>query len=124
MRVFIGAALAAFLVAAPAAAQTDASARLPTRCDAMPAAPEVPDGASANQQAMTAAQERITAWSTAANAVIACRNAEMDAWKAQYDATGAAYRAEAETAAALLTNWSAEINEFNERNANPRRRLR
>ncbi len=123
MRLFIGAALAAFLVAAPAAAQTE-TARLPTRCDAMPAAPQTPDGANANAQAMQAAQERITAWSTAANAVIACRNAEMDAWKAQYDATGAAYRTEAEAAAALLTNWSAEVTEFNGRNNTSRQRLR
>lgn len=115
MRLFIGAALAAFLVAAPAAAQTEAAARLPTRCEAMPAAPEVPDGANANAQAMRSAQERVTAWSTAANAVIACRNAEMDAWKAQYDASGAAYRTEAEAAAALLTSWSGEITEFNAR---------
>ena len=123
MRLLIGAALAAFLVAAPAAAQDTSAAQAPlaSRCGEMPALPELPDGARANERAMTQGQERFTAWRTAAEPVIQCRNAEMAAWRQQYEAIGARNETEGAAAAGFVTNWAAEVEEYNARNQRPRR---
>jgi hypothetical protein len=122
MRVLIGAALAVFLSAAPAAAQTETPALQPSRCAAFPASPgAAPDGATANQAAMTAYDEGFRAWAAAADAVIVCRNAELDAVRQQYEALRAAYTADAEGARAQITSWQAEVNEFNERPPSRRR---
>ena len=124
MRILIGAALAAFVVAAPAAAQTEAPALAASACAAFPAAPgDAPDGAEANANAMSAYDERFRAWAAAADAVIQCRNAELDRIRAEYEALGQRYRADAESARTQITNWQAEVAEFNER-SNNRRRMR
>ncbi len=115
MRLLIGAALAAFLVAAPAAAQETAQPPLTSRCATLPAAPELPDGANANERAMQQGQERFAAWRTAIEPIIQCRNAEMTAWRQQYEAIGAANEADGAAATAIVTNWAAEVEEYNAR---------
>lgn len=117
MRVLIGAALAAFLVTAPAVAQEGAAApqQLVSRCGEMPAAPTLPDGARANERAMNAGQEAFAAWRTAAEPVIQCRNAEMAAWRQQYDAMGARNEADGQVATTVVTSWTAAVEAYNAR---------
>jgi hypothetical protein len=122
MRVLIGAALAAFLLAAPAVAQTETPALQPSRCASFPAPiAAAPDGASANPQAMTAYDESFRAWAAAADAVITCRNAELEAVRVQYETLRATYTSDAENARALVAGWQAEVNEYNERPPSRRR---
>lgn len=120
MRLLIGAAVAACLIAAPAAAQdTTATTQPPlvSNCGDMPALPQLPDGANANERAMQQGQDRFTAWRTAAEPVIQCRNAEMTAWRQQYEAIGARNEADGAAATAFVTNWGVEVEEFNARGA-------
>lgn len=120
MRLLIGAAVAAFLIAAPAAAQdTSATAQPPlaSRCGELPAAPTFPDGARANTAAMERGQETYTAWRTQIDTVVACRNTEMTNWRAQYEAIGARNEADATAAAAVVATWGAELQEYNDRNS-------
>ncbi len=116
MRILIGAALAAFLVAAPAVAQDGAaSQQLVSRCGDMPAPPTLPDGARANERAMNQGQEAFAAWRTAAEPVIQCRNAEMTAWRQQYDAMGARNEADGQVATNVVSSWAAAVEAYNAR---------
>lgn len=118
MRILIGAAVAACLIAAPAAAQdTSANAQPPlaSRCGEFPAAPTFPDGARANTGAMERGQETYTAWRAQIDAVVACRNTEMTNWRSQYEAIGARNESDATAAAAVVAAWGAELQEYNDR---------
>jgi hypothetical protein len=115
MRLLIGAALAAFVLAAPAAAQNTAPPVLVTQCGDLPSAPELPDGARANERAMIQGRERFEAWLAEANRIVACRSAEMGRWKAEYDAHQARAQGDDTAAASIVTNWAAEIEEYNAR---------
>lgn len=121
MRLFVGAALAAFvLAAAPAIAQTDTPAPAPaaaqSACGAIPPTPtDLPDGARASRRQMEAANERVTAWVAAANAVLQCRRAEAEAAQAVANALGADYNAQNGAVRSVITAWEAEAAEFNAR---------
>lgn len=116
MRLLIGAALAAFVVAAPAVAQEGAAPQqLVSRCGDMPAAPTLPDGARANERAMSQGQEAFVAWRAAAEPVIQCRNAEMTAWRQQYEAIGARNEAEGQVATNIVNTWAAAVEAYNAR---------
>ena len=116
MRILIGAAVAAFLIAAPAAAQdTTAQPPLASRCGDIPPAPTFPDGARASASAMERGQEAYTAWRAGVDSAVACRNAEMTTWRTQYEAIGARNEADATAAAGVVAGWSAELQEYNDR---------
>lgn len=118
MRILIGAAVAALLIAVPAAAQeTSATAQPPlaSRCGDFPAAPTFPDGARANAAAMERGQEAYTTWRASIDAIVACRNTEMTNWRSQYEAIGARNEADATAAAGVVSGWGAELQEYNDR---------
>jgi hypothetical protein len=77
------AALAVTLFAWQAVAETPAAPVPPSRCGEMPAAPAVPDGATADRKAMTAATEAYKAWGTAATAALDCRKKEIEELRAR-----------------------------------------
>lgn len=125
MKVLMGAAVVALLIAAPANAQTGATTSAPTAaaassCGPVPEMPTLPDGANANRNEMERANTAYMEWSTAMRANLDCRRAE---WQAM-DQAADARLAEHNTAAAALTtantNWQAEVEEFNTRPGNRR----
>ncbi len=122
MRLWIGVAAAAFLAASPAAAQTPAT--FASQCGDYPAAPELIDTASARPAAIDRTTEAVNAWVQSVNAVNTCRNQENANMRALSDR----FRADETAATALLTDWTARVNAYNERaqsgNTNERRRGR
>lgn len=74
MKVVIAAAVCAFAFSGAAFAQS--------ACPAMPAAPAVPDGATAKASDMAASNKAFTAWSVAAKASLDCEKASVEAAKA------------------------------------------
>lgn len=122
MRLLIGAAAAAFLMAAPAVAQTPAAPALTSTCGEYPPQPTLPDGASANRAAMERGVEAYNTWITAAQAVQNCRNAEMTAWRTAYEGIGARNEADVQSANALNATWRADLEEFEARQNRGNRR--
>jgi hypothetical protein len=120
MKVLIGAAAAALLLTSPAFAQTTPS---PT-CTGFEAAPTLPDGASASRSEIEAANAQVEAWNRArTQEQTACR-AEIEAMRTQLDAMVAAFNAEGQERQALITAWTAEVQEFNDRGGAAGRRER
>lgn len=119
MRVIVGAALAAVLLAAPAMAQetpAPAPAAPQSQCGAIPPAPgDLPDGANATRRAMETANERVSAWVASANAILQCRRAEAEAARAAADALGGEYNTMNGSVRAVITGWEAEAAEYNAR---------
>jgi hypothetical protein len=126
MKILLGAAACALLLAAPAFAQTPpATPPAPvaaSSCGALPAAPTLPDGATANREEMEEGNTAYRAWYEQYSANIQCRNAEATALRAQFEARFAEHNAAVETLNAANTSWTAEAEEFNART--DRRRLR
>lgn len=121
MRVFVGAALAACMLAAPAMAQTEPpapTAAAASQCGVIAPAPDnLPDGARASRRQMEQANERVAAWATASNQILACRRAEAEAARAAADAMGAEYNTLNGNVRAVITAWEAEAAEYNARTA-------
>ncbi|MBL8530592.1 MAG: hypothetical protein JNK94_02555 [Hyphomonadaceae bacterium] len=119
MKVIVGAALAAVLLATPALAQQSGSDALPppaaTQCGAMPETPQLPDGANANRAAMVQANERFTAWVTASQTYLECVRHEADAAAATYQARRDEYNTKRDTLRTAVDSWTAETAEFNSR---------
>jgi acyl-CoA reductase-like NAD-dependent aldehyde dehydrogenase len=91
-----------------------------TTCGELPTSPTLPDGASANHEAMQASQDALQAFDTSYRANMECRRAELDRLAAQLQARRDEYNAGASNLNALLATWQTEIDEFNARQ--PRRR--
>jgi hypothetical protein len=110
-----GSALAQTTPAAPAA-QAAAS-----RCEAVAAAgPQgLPDGATADADAMNAGNAAFTAWATAERATLECRRAEIADLRATLDARATEFNAAAERLNSAIPAWQAEVDEYNART--PRR---
>ncbi len=103
-------ALLVAALATPALAQTQgapAPAASP-RCGEMPAAPTIPDGATANRRAMNTAREAYDAWGAQAQTVLGCRRAEVEELRARTDALVNEYNA-------ANAQMAAEAAEFNAR---------
>jgi hypothetical protein len=118
MKMLVGAAFAALMLATPAVAQTDPAASAAvnaTSCGALAAPPTLPDGATADREAMEAGNTAFTAWAEANRAVLACRRAEVEALQARFQALRAEYNTGAEQLNATNTAWQADVTEFNER---------
>jgi hypothetical protein len=127
MKILLGAAMAAVLLATPAFAQTETPPAAPaaagqSSCGALPAVPTLPDGATANREEMEAGNTAYRAWYEQYTANIQCRNAEATSLRAQYEARLAEHNAGVEGLNTANTNWTAEAAEFNGRT--DRRRMR
>jgi hypothetical protein len=128
MKLFMGVAVAAVLIATPVFAQTAGEATAttpapvpPSTCGAPPPAPTLPDGASANREDMATANTTYVAWAEAYRAVVQCRHAEAQALRAQADARAQEHNAAVEAFNTTTTAWEADVAEFNARTGNRRR---
>jgi hypothetical protein len=124
MKLVLTAAVAVLLLATPAMAQTDPAAPAAanaTSCGPLPPPPSLPDGATADREAMEAGNTAFTAWAEANRTVLACRRAEVESLQARFQALRAEYNAGAEQLNATNTVWQADVTEFNERGGNRRR---
>lgn len=121
MRLLLGAAVAALLIASPAMAQPETT-QAPASCGTVSPAPsELPDGASASREAMAAATERFNAWAQATNEVLACKRARAEQARAQADAMTNEFNTENSALRTAVEAWQVEVDEFN---ARPQRRER
>jgi hypothetical protein len=106
------------LMASPASAQLAPSAN----CTGWEAGPTLPDGATANRQAMTQASSAVDAWRLAVEAKqISCR-ADIDAVRAQLEAMVQAYNQAGRDRVALVNAWNTEVQEYSARGRDPRGR--
>jgi hypothetical protein len=136
MRILFGAVAALALVATAASAQTTTPAPAgptvtlpdvgpanpPTACAALQPAPTLPDGATANNAAMTTANATYLAWATANRSALECRRAEVEATHTRWQALANEYNAAAQAFNGVNASWEAETNEYNERTGNGGRR--
>ncbi|HWA00123.1 MAG TPA: hypothetical protein VG841_07385 [Caulobacterales bacterium] len=118
MKVLIGAIAAAALMlggvaeaqtaatTTPAPAAAAAASIPPSRCPAAIAPPNIPDGATADQRAMTAAYEAFDAWRQAALEIVNCRRAEHDEGVDFVRAREAEYSAMSESMNATINAWN------------------
>lgn len=116
---------ALFLLAASASAQTNAAAETapnpPSTCGTLVAAPSMPDGATANNEAMNAGNAAFLAWAQSQQQVLACRRAEIDAAHARWQALAVEYNAGAQALNAANTARDAELAQYNARGGGGRR---
>jgi len=104
------------LIATPAMAQTEsAPAAAVSQCGDMPAAPTIPDGATADRAAMDAANAAYNAWGAQAQAVLSCRRAEAQEARARSDALVGQYNAAAEQVRTTSEQMVAAAAAFNAR---------
>jgi hypothetical protein len=117
MKVLFGAAAAAaLLMASPAFAQLAPTAN----CSGWDAAPALPDGATANRDAMTRASSEVDAWRLAAEAKQAACRADIDAVRAQLETMVQAYNQAGRDRVALVNAWNTEVQEYSGRSDNRR----
>lgn len=103
MKVLIGAAAAAVLLAAaPAFAQTNMS----PNCTGFDPAPTLPDGATANRAAVEAMNTQLQAWADA-------RRDKLLACQADINAMSQAFNTAQQERQATTAAWNAEVAEFN-----------
>lgn len=116
MRVVLSAVALALAVASSAMAQTEGAAPIPpSECAAAPAAPTLPDGASATRDQMNEANTAFTTWAEAYRANVLCRRTEAEALQARWRARVAEHNAAAEALNTQNAAWEAEVAEFNAR---------
>lgn len=121
MKLLVGAAVAALFMATPAMAQTNGSAQ--SACAALPAPlGDMPDGATATRQQLDAFTTRFNAWAEETNGVLACRRAEAEAARARADALTVEFNTANTGLRTAITAWTAEVEEFNARAPEQRRR--
>jgi hypothetical protein len=116
MKLLSGVAVAALLFATPAFAQTTPAApAVAAECGTFPSAPSAPDGATASNEAMSAANTAFTQWAEAYRGVLACHRAEAEALAAR----SAAKTGEVNTAVTSFNTtsaaWEVEVTEYNAR---------
>jgi hypothetical protein len=123
MRILLGAAVCALLLAAPAAAQTTPAAPVaPSPCGELPTLPTLPDGATATREQMEAGNAAFLAWFEQYSANVRCRHDEASALRAQYDARVAEHNAAVEGLTAANESWRLQGEAWNTRGGNERRR--
>lgn len=112
MKVLLGAAVAALLMASPAMAQTDAA----PACGAVTPAPaDQPDGATASREQLEAYTQRFNAWAEATNQALACKRSRAEEARARADALTSEFNTENTALRTAIEAWTAEVNEFNAR---------
>jgi hypothetical protein len=119
MKVLIAAAAAAVLIALPAVAQTTpatpATPAPASNCPALAAPPTLPDGATANREAMAAGNTTYQAWATAYQAGYQCRHTEAQQAMAAAQALVAESNRSADTLNQTTAAWQADVAEFTAR---------
>jgi hypothetical protein len=123
MKVIVGAALSAFLLAGTALAQPAETPATPpaapagppaqSACAAVAPPPTLPDGASATAQQMTAGNEAFNAWITTANTSLTCRREEAQAAIARAESLRDQFNATAQSITTTRDAWLADVNEYN-----------
>lgn len=101
MKVLLGATAAVCLMASPALAQT----QTPSACQNFPAAPAVPDGATASREDVQTARDAVTAWDADIQSRVAACRAELAALNTTVNAQDTAR-------VATVNSMAAEIQEF------------
>lgn len=117
MKVLLGATAAFALLAAPALAQTSA---LPAQCS-FTAAPAIPDGATATNNAMQDARTAVEAWRATRTAELAACQSAATALQAQAQAAAAAHNTGIAETNSTIERFSAENTEYNARAGAQRR---
>lgn len=118
---------AAFLLfAAPASAQTNApadsgSSNPASACGALTSPPRLPDGATADNDAMNAGNTAFLAWAQPQQQVLACRRAEADAAHARWLALSSEYNTGAQALNNANNAWDTEVQQYNDRAGGGRR---
>jgi len=128
MKVLVGAAVSALLLAGVAFAQTDTTTTaptppatpLPTQCTAIGPAPTIPDGARATASQMHASDQSYRAWATDTDARLHCRALEIETANRQVQAALAAWNADKANAQAASNAYNASVTAFNARGAQGR----
>lgn len=119
MKRLIGAAAMALLFAAPAAAQAQPA---PSNCSDFAPAPTLPDGATADREAIEVGNTQYQTWGQARLAKLQLCRAEIEALRAQLLTFEQSYNSNNGELGTVVTNWQAEVAEFNERGASAGRR--
>jgi len=116
MKLLVGVAVAALLIASPAMAQTDTAPAAPATCGTIgPAPTDQPDGATATRQQVEAFTTRFNTWAEATNAVLSCKRQRAEAARAQADAMAAEFNTENNGLRTAIAAWQTEVDEFNAR---------
>jgi hypothetical protein len=117
MRILLAGAVAALCMAGAAFAQTEGAGTVQSAssCGELPARPTLPDGATADREAMDAANAAYTAWSQSYHANLTCRRTEADNARATWQARVSEYNAGASGLNESNTAWEAEVAEYNAR---------
>jgi hypothetical protein len=116
MKMMFGAAAAALMYVGLSQAALAQSAA-PSTCPPVPAAPAVPDGATAKAGAMTLASRAFTTWSTAAKAALECQRAAVEALKSNTNVAtylDAATKLKALQDSPEVKNYSDQVAAYNE----------
>lgn len=121
MKLLIGAAAAALLMATPALAQTDTAAPAASCGTLEPVPADAPDGATASREVVEAYTQRFNEWGERSNAVLACKRAEAEAARARADALTTQFNTENSMVRDAIATWTAEVAEFNARPQRQRR---
>jgi hypothetical protein len=114
MKLWLGAAFAALLMATPASAQTEAGS---AACAAIAPPPALPDGATATGEQMQAANEAYNAWFEGNRTALECMRPHAEAAQALVNA----FNQGINQANSTQTSWQAEVAEFNARAPQPQR---
>lgn len=120
MKVLIGAAVLACVLATPALAQPQPT--LPANCQGFAAAPTLPDGATASASAVEDGNVAFNAWHEANTAKLGLCRADIEAMRAQLRASEDAYNATVAQLNAARDAWQVEVTEYNARGSNPNSR--
>ncbi|HEX8901265.1 hypothetical protein [Vitreimonas sp.] len=112
MKFLIGAAAATLLMASPALAQTP---DLPESCTGFAAPPTLPDGATADRDAITGADAQFREWHGAGTTKLGQCRSEVEAARARVAAMEAAYNAAVAQLNGTRDAWVVEVEEFNAR---------
>ena len=118
MKVLLGATAAFALLAAPALAQTTPA--LPAQCS-FTAAPAIPDGATATNNAMQDARTAVEAWRATRTAELAACQSAATALQAQAQTAAAAHNTGIAETNSTIERFSAENTEYNARAGAQRR---
>lgn len=111
MKLLMGVAAAMLWITLPMAAD----AQQATSCGGFEAAPTLPDGATANRQAIERGNARYAAWSQARVARLQACKVEIETLQAQLRPMIAAFEPAKAELDAVVASWTAEVEEFNTR---------
>ena len=115
MKLLLGAAVAALLVASPAAAQTDAAPAAASCGTIGPAPGGQPDGATVDRAVIEAYTLEFNTWATAANQVLACKRARAEEARVRAEALTGEFNTENAGVRSAIATWTVEVEEFNAR---------